>query len=91
MKVQVTKDSWSVQVWFEDVELTYEVINLGNRSKKPAARIANDPVWLTKKFTWFKKNKPFSDRFVKKNFPELADKLEVGETKIMDIQFRKSS
>jgi hypothetical protein len=85
MKVQVTK------VWLENVELTYQVINLGNRAKKPTARISNDPVWLTEKITWFRRIKPFSDKFVKKNFPELADKLEVGENKIMDIQFRKSS
>jgi hypothetical protein len=81
MKVQVTKDSWGVSIWFEDIELSYSAPSF----KKPSTMVGKEPVWINDKITWFKKQKPFSDKFVKKNFPELDSMLKIGDKVIMDL------
>ena len=68
MKVQVTKDSWGVQIWFDWVELEYgdlgQVLN-------PENAPTGGPIWLPTKTYWFKKKKVFTDKHIKEFFPDL--------------------
>lgn len=75
MEVQVTRDLFGVSVWRADVELVYDA---------PFKSVVNH-VWYPKKtFIW--KPRVFSDKFVKKNFPELYDLLEEGDRRDMDLK-----
>jgi len=51
-----------------------------------------DEKWLNKKVNWFKRNHVFSNRFVAKNFPTLAEELGInnGEKRFCKIHFFNS-
>jgi hypothetical protein len=44
-------------------------------------------MWMNKNNVWFKRRKVFSDKYVKKNFPELGKHMKVGDSKSMNLGF----
>ena len=87
MKVQVTKDSGGVSIWYADVELTYAQLQVKHRDEIGTQQYMKDPVWITKKNYWLrlKRCKVMSNKFVAKYFPDLGRDLKVGDNRAMNL------
>ena len=83
MKVQVTRDITGVVVWKAGVELTLTHANMapGFSNYKPA----KNPIWTVGKSWWPFGKVLFNEKVTIAEFPELYDKLKVGEKREVEM------
>jgi hypothetical protein len=77
MKVQVTRDYWGIQVWVAGVELEL--------CKHKLSGDDAIPTWYAKKLNLFKKVKLYDTKQVLKYFPDLVNRIKVGEKRDMEL------
>ena len=76
MKVTITRDILGCSIWYAEVIVEQMEQKSGSLTRK---------VWMNKNLMLFKKKKVFSDKYVKKNFPELLTLLKLDECKFYNL------
>ena len=91
MKVIITKDSFGIEIWKEGTTLVYEKpftkVNIfgPNRqnSTNSTMNVDSEKAWL--QVGWPFGNKIYNTKNAQKMFPDLSDKLKVGEKIIGEL------